>query len=785
MRLCLVSSIIALLVSILAESRSEIMLLLIGMCLFGVVSFYGRMRYQYLLCIGLSMSLTSIYCHAWLDARLASRLAAEYSGVVVSGIADLVACDYSREGIERYQLNMRSIDESSSDEYLNLALQKLKKLSITNYRSNTNSKVLRCGERIQFTAKLRAPYSFINPVGFDYEAWLLSRGIDASGYLISSEALAVAPNLLTNLITLRQAGIERSSALSGFSGQVVPALLFGVSGYLEKEYWLSLQKTGAIHLFVVSGLHVSFLVLIVVFLWRRIVQLEMLLAPYNSSYLMKLTPLVLLICCLLYAYMAGFGLAVQRSSLMIMVAIGMTYYRSHWSLLDTWLWVMWLVLLINPLACLFIGFWFSFTAVGALLLTHLGAVSVGKKKSSSSFMITPSWWGSMVRPQWVVFIALMPFLWMFQQSQSLLSLLVNILAIPLLAFCILPLSLLALLFEEGVFTLALNSLFEIGFDLLQLVSYESSWLVYKPIGVWLFMLLPWMLTVMLFRGFPFRRLSLLLVGLIYFLPLGAIEDKLLVLDVGQGLSLYGTSKSTFNSSSNSTVEGAWVYDTGAEFRSGFSIGESVVAKNVLAFSGDRVDLLFVSHSDNDHAGGELGLRRKIKVNKSYAGQPMSDDHASCHQLAFQWNQVGEYQWRILSIAHEKKKLSDNDLSCIVQIKYRGRRILLTGDIGRGIERQLIERYGEELKSDILLVSHHGSHSSSSEAFIRSVSPELAIVSSGFKNSFRHPHQVVLDRFKSLEVPVYITALSGAIEINIEEEISVVEWRKNNPPIWRQ
>ena len=780
MRLCLVSSIIALLVSILAESRSEIMLLLIGMCLFGAMSFYGPMRYRYLLYIGLSMGLTSIYCHAWLDTRLASRLAAEYSGVVVSGIADLVACDYSREGVEKYQLNIRSINGSSSDENLTLALQKLKKLSITNYRPNTNSTALRCGQRIQFTAKLRAPYSFINPVGFDYEAWLLSRGIDASGYLISSEAVAEEPNLLTNLITLRQAGIERSSALNGFAGQVVPALLFGVSGYLEKEYWLSLQKTGAIHLFVVSGLHVSFLVLIVVFLWRRIVQLEMLLAPYNSSYLMKLTPLALLICCLLYAYMAGFGLAVQRSSLMIMIAIGMSYYRSHWSLLDTWLWVMWLVLLINPLACLFIGFWFSFTAVGALLLTHLGVVSACKKKPLSSFILTPSLW-AMVRPQWVVFIALMPFLWMFQQSQSLLSLFVNILAIPLLAFCILPLSLLALLFEEGVFTLALNSLFEIGFDLLQLVSNESSWLVYKPMGVWLFMLLPLMLTMMLFRGFPFRRLSLLLVGLIYFLPLRAIEDKLLVLDVGQGLSLYGASSST----SNSAAESAWIYDTGAEFRSGFSIGESVVAKNVLAFSGDRIDLLFVSHSDNDHAGGELGLRRKININKSYAGQPRLDNHVNCHQLPFQWHQVGKYKWRIFSIAHSKKKRSDNDLSCIVQIEYRGRRMLLTGDIGRGIERQLIERYGEELKSDILLVPHHGSHSSSSEAFIRSVSPELAIVSSGFKNSFRHPHQVVLDRFERLEVPVYITALSGAIEINIDEEISVIEWRKNNPPIWRQ
>ena len=779
MRLCLVSSIIALLVSILAESRSELILLIIGTSFFGLVGFYGCMSYRYLLCLGLSMSLTSIYCHTWLNSKLESRLAAEYSGVVVSGIANLAVCDYSRDRVEKYQLNIHSIHDSNAGDKLNLALKKLKKLSITHYESNSDRATLRCGQRIQFTAKLRSPYSFINPVGFDYEAWLLSKGIDATGYLINFKIVDQEPSFFTNFTTLRQAGIERSSNLNGFAGQVVPALLFGVSGYLEKKYWLSLQKTGAIHLFVVSGLHVSFLVLIVVFLWRRIVQLEMLLAPYDRSYLMKLTPVVLVVCCLLYAYMAGLGLAVQRSTLMIMVAIGMSYYRSHWSLLDTWLWVMLLVLVINPLACLFIGFWFSFAAVGALLMTHLGTVSVGKNESSG--IILASSFQTLVRPQWIVFVALMPFLWMFQQSQSLLSLFVNILAVPLLAFCILPLSLLVLIFEEGVFTDALNSLFEVGFGLLQLMSDSSSWLVYKPIGFWLFMLLPLMLTVMLFRGFPFRRLSLLLVGLIYFLPLRAIEDKLLVLDVGQGLSLYGVSESV----SNSSTVSAWIYDTGAEFRSGFSVGESVVAKNVLAFSGDRVDLLFVSHSDNDHAGGEQGLRRKINIDKTYAGQPILDNHSDCHQLPFQWYPLGDYQWRIFNIDLVGNQLSDNDLSCIVQIEYKGKRILLTGDIGREMEEQLIGRFGEELDSDILLVSHHGSHSSSSEAFIHNVSPKLALVSSGFKNSFRHPHKIVLDRFEKHEIPVYITALSGALEINIDEEISVIEWRKKNPPIWRQ
>ena len=98
---------------------------------------------------------------------------------------------------------------------------------------------------------------------------------------------------------------------------------------------------------------------------------------------------------------------------------------------------------------------------------------------------------------------------------------------------------------------------------------------------------------------------------------------------------------------------------------------------------------------------------------------------------------------------------------------------------------MIEQFGEELQSDILLVGHHGSKTSSSDAFIRTINPQLAIISSGFNNPFRHPHQSVMGRFKRLGIPVYNTAQSGAVEIKLNEKSSVIEWRKEKAPIWRQ
>ena len=195
-------------------------------------------------------------------------------------------------------------------------------------------------------------------------------------------------------------------------------------------------------------------------------------------------------------------------------------------------------------------------------------------------------------------------------------------------------------------------------------------------------------------------------------------------------------------------------------------------------------MLFVSHSDNDHAGGEEGLRRKIVPSLTYAGQPKKHQHNDCHGVEGWHSFEGSgNRWRIFR--YSMTNASDNNQSCVVQIEMAGKRILLPGDIDKKAEKILLASYGDELKSDVLIVGHHGSKSSSSNAWLIQVDPDIAIVSTGFNNRFHHPHSTVLARFKQHSISLYNTADSGAIEINLAEIMLITQWRKKNAPVWRQ
>ena len=788
MRQCLVSSILALVMSINLHSclYPTTLLFLAGLLCLLIYSLYHRIANGLVavLLLSLSIALSVTYSGYWLEDQLASRLPIKLSGIKVSGIAKVVGCDYSTAEVGKLRFSIISLDSE------NKQVMRLEKIVVNHYllsrkqshrAAEAESPDLKpriaCNAIINFSAKLRAPYSFINPYGFDYEAWQLSRGTDASGYLLDYQVLSMDRSLSSWLNSLRQQGIARAAALPGRVGQITPALLFGESGYLNKDAWLDLQMTGTVHLLIVSGLHVSFLILLVMLLLRQLIRLEVLLFSPSFSYLMRLTPIVLLLACLLYSYMAGMGLAVQRSGLMLMVAILISFSRRHWSLFDTWLWVMWMVLIINPMASLFVGFWFSFFAVGGLMLGNVGRIR------SSSFS---SVWGDklniLYKPQWIIFLTLLPLLWLYQQPSSLFSLLVNIIAIPLLAFIILPLTILGFVSTNSYLLVLFDSLLEYLLASLHQLSLLSSWLVFKPSGLWIFLLVPFVGVALFIKGFPFKSVSLFLLVGIFFLPTQVNDDKLLVFDVGQGLSIYGRLSPPVEDEGETT----WLYDTGAKFRSGFSLGGAVVAKNMLAFTGNELDLLFISHSDNDHAGGEEGLLKKIKVKQTVAGQPSKASHENCHDLTNSWQSTKGLRWRVFNITNrDVARMSDNDMSCVVQIEMSGQRILMPGDIEKKTERKLVEQFGKALRSDIMLVAHHGSKTSSTESFIRAVSPKLAIISSGMNNPYRHPHQAVVERFNRLSIPLYNTALSGAIEIKLTKKLTVIEWRKKKPPIWRQ
>lgn len=654
------------------------------------------------------------------------------------------------------------------------------------------------GQKIVFTAKLKAIRTFSNPAGFDYELWMLQKKIDASGYIRSLSVLApkVTSDNISNfsavgkpLLDFRRFAYERSSNLPGLAGQLVPALIFAKAQKLDKEHWRSLQMLGAVHLLVVSGLHLGFWMLCVGLVWNLLIKVMVSLIGRSSLALLQLRPVLLLSVIAFYCWLAGWGVSLQRGFIMLALGGYLFYTVRNVFIAAGLVWAFVVVALISPLSLYFPGVVFSFLAV-SLLLLGLSGKRVGSPVGRLQWL-----W----RPQWLLFVGLTPVMWWFSQGQSVNSFFVNLIAVPVLSFVVLPLSALVLIWPNEQLIVFYNQLLDILLSAMNYAVPSVGAIFYKPDGMWL-MLLALVLSYFLApRHLPFRGVILLLILALSFsldksvrtIPfLESSKDlagRLTVFDVGQGLSVAITDG-----------ESTLLYDAGAEYPSGFSLGESVVVPNLLSAGVSRLDTLVISHSDNDHAGGLEAVLRRIRVDSLILGQPDETFVGSsrlpingCHESElpnvkkkYRRHLPGALSYRFFSI--DKSLFSkDNDRSCVLQVSINGVRILLPGDVESAVERYLVQEYGKQLHSDVLVVGHHGSKTSSSGLFLDMVEPQYALISSGFNNRFGHPHSIVLERLSERGVQVFNTAKSGAIELVLSNPISVLEWRKYDPPRWRQ
>jgi competence protein ComEC len=132
----------------------------------------------------------------------------------------------------------------------------------------------------------------------------------------------------------------------------------------------------------------------------------------------------------------------------------------------------------------------------------------------------------------------------------------------------------------------------------------------------------------------------------------------------------------------------------------------------------------------------------------------------------------------------ERAANDNDLSCVLRVTAAGASALLTGDIEQRSERELLQRTPAALRSDVLLVPHHGSATSSSDAFLRHVQPTVAVFSVGYRNRFGHPAPAVLERYRRLGSRIYRSDVDGAVRVRIGADISVAGWRQARPRYWQ-
>jgi competence protein ComEC len=618
----------------------------------------------------------------------------------------------------------------------------------------------KAGERWQLQVRLQRPHGAANPGTFDFEGWLFQQGIVARGYVRSSSYNRPIPGSMMTLLVLRASIRERLLAVSdGLPFQsVLLALTLGDRNLLTDEQWKVFSNTGTNHLVVISGLHVALvaglLALLVSRGWRWNGRLMALLPAQQAGAVVAIGG------ALVYAAMAGFALATQRAAIMVSVFVACRLLAVNGNSWFSFQLAMLLVLLLDPMAATGQGFWLSFSAVAALLLVHRNRVinQVGTVPKTRLLKL--------VVPQLAVFIGLLVPLGHWQGQISLLAPLANLVAIPVVSWLVVPISLLAAV-TSPVSPLVSGALFDLAdrifsglYQFLELLPglpvIGKSWAI-NPLP---FDMLSLAATGCLLLLLPDLANSRLL-GLLLLCPLFSSAAKptaegvleMHVLDVGQGLAVVVR-----------TANHALVYDSGPRFSSGFDSGTAIVLPVLRRLGVERIELLIASHADNDHAGGIAGLASNLPVDRILAGEALPDLPVPVEQCrrgnSWQWDGI---DFRFL---HPPRAggYRGNNASCVLLISAGTFQLLLPGDIDAGIERQLLREIVPDDKLEVLVSAHHGSNTSSSLSFLASLRPRLVIHSAGYRNQFGHPSSPVTERISRFGGHQLSTPGSGMVRV---------------------
>jgi competence protein ComEC len=627
---------------------------------------------------------------------------------------------------------------------------------------------VRAGERWRFCVRLRRPHGSVNPHGFDYEAWLLERGIRATGYVRAPgleeggeperlEALVVRPPyLIDRLREAARAKILDALPERPYAGVLI-ALAVGDQRAIDPGQWQLFARTGVSHLMSISGLHVTMIAglfaALVSWCWRRSERLALALPAQKAAALAGF------VAAFGYCLVSGFAVPAQRTLYMVGVVAAALWLGRATSASRVLASALFAVLVLDPWSVLSPGFWLSFAAVAVIF--H---VSTGRTTN-------PHWLVQWGRVQWAVTVGLAPLMLVLFQQVSIVSPLANAVAIPLVSFVVTPLAL------AGA-VLPLDWPLELGHAILDVLMAILGWLAALPSALWQqHAPVPWTVPLALLgiawlllpRGFPARWLGgVLALPLFAVLPAAPAAGELwmTVLDVGQGLAVVVR-----------TEKHVLLYDAGPAFSAFADSGNRVVLPYLRGEGISKLDALVVSHDDRDHSGGAGSVLEGTPVDALWSS--LQPDHAllssgvrsaSCAAgVGWSWDGVSFEFIHPGASPRSRREARANNRSCVLRIAAQGGRVLLTGDIERSTERELLRRAPELLPADVLLVPHHGSATSSSAEFVKEIAPRYAVFAVGYRNRFGHPREEVLERYREAGSTVLRTDAAGAVEMRFAPE----------------
>ncbi|UTW04862.1 DNA internalization-related competence protein ComEC/Rec2 [Amphritea atlantica] len=699
-----------------------------------------------------------VYASGWGYLNLSQRMPLDMPAQAFSVTGTVSGMPEHRSGLVRFRFTVERYSPVLPD-------ADLKHLQLSWY--NPEREIIP-GQQWQLMVRLKPPRGLMNPGGSDYETRLFADRVNARGYLLTARLLndpEESSRQRIEYLRYRTGKWLGRLSLGESAEATIRALLLGDKQGLNDEQWQILRQTGTVHLVVISGLHIAIACLIGYWLGGAIQWLAGRFCPVQSDIrAYRIIPALLL--ALGYALLAGFSIPTQRALIMALAMLLPALLNRHMGIWQRYQLALVIVLLIQPLSFYQPGFWLSFAAVGALLLSSSGGVG---KRPFKAIIVT----------QWSVFLGLFPLLLLWLGQVALIAPLVNIVAIPLLTFILIPgtvLGLMLCLIDPVSGAGLLNGLLDSFWWLLQMcapadgegVLFSRPSLLPVLLGVLAVVLLN------LPRWTRFGFFSLFILAALLVPPKKSIVEggfRATVVDVGQGLAVLVETGSK-----------SLLFDVGAAYR-GHSIARFTLLPMLESRNISRLDRLIISHKDNDHAGGYADMVAAIAVTDTDSGSPVIQ-----HSLSARPCVAGDsWEWEGVRFSYIQpdglKPSTENNRSCVLLVQSSRCSLLIPGDIESSVELQILQEH-PALHVDWLVAAHHGSRFSSPSEWLSRLNPEWVLFSAGFDNPYGHPATEVIERLRSLELNWLNTADKGALIIESSSDGCLTEtYRDQKKRYW--